>query len=149
MTATFSVESVLAAPADRVWEALRSPATFLYVTRGLLAMPVLTGRTEPWQEGEVIKGWLLLFHVIPFSSHTMEVVEIDDDEMAFSTREHGGILRRWDHSFKVEPQGAHHCRYTDTVVIDAGRLTVPVSALARWFFCYRHRRWRTLARRIR
>ena len=147
MTATIRVESVVDAPAARVWRALQSPATFLYVTRGILGMPALAGRTEPWQPGEVVKGWLLLFHVIPFSRHTMKVVEIDEDNRTFRAHERGGFLRVWNHSFHVEAAGPQRCRYTDTVELDAGRFTSVAAVGARWFFRYRHSRWRKLARR--
>jgi hypothetical protein len=145
--ATIRVTSLVEAPAHRVWTTLQSPATFLYVSRGLLGMPALAGRMDPWRPGEVVTGWLFLFHIIPISRHRIQVMEIEHDAMTFLAHERGGLLRAWLHSFTVVPEGPAACRYTDMVEIDAGRLTPVVAFLARWFYRYRHRRWRSLARR--
>ena len=110
-------------------------------------MPALAGRTDPWRSGEVVTGWLFLFHVVPFSHHRIQVMEIDHEAMTFKAHERGGLLRAWVHSFSVVAEGPAVCRYTDTVEIDAGALTPAVTFLARWFYRYRHRRWRKLARR--
>jgi hypothetical protein len=144
---TIHVTSLLDAPAHRVWAALQSPATFLYVTKGLLGMPALAGRTDPWRPGEVVTGWLFLFHVVPFSHHRVQVMEIDHEAMTFRAHERGGMLRAWLHSFTVVAEGPAACRYTDTVEIDAGALSQLIAFLARWFYRYRHRRWQKLVRR--
>jgi len=57
------------------------------------------------------------------------------------------MLRAWLHSFTVVAEGPAACRYTDTVEIDAGALSPLIAFLARWFYRYRHRRWRKLVRR--
>jgi hypothetical protein len=92
-------------------------------------------------------GWLMLFHVIPFSRHTIRVVEVDAATRTLRSREHGGILRAWNHTLHAEPVSADRCRYSDTVEIDAGALTPMVAVTARWIYRYRQRRWLRLVRR--
>jgi hypothetical protein len=61
------LETELSTSADRVWRAMCHPAWFGYVTRGLIGVPALAGRTDPFCEGETGTGWLLLVrnHLMP------------------------------------------------------------------------------------
>lgn len=144
---TVHVETILPTSADRVWSAMLSPATFLYVCKGLFGFPSLAGRTEWLRVGERGTGWLFAFHVIPAYRHTIEIVEVDQDAGTIKTHEHGGVLKAWDHTLRVEPLGKQSCRYSDTVDIDAGVLTGAVVAVANGIYRYRQRRWRKLVRR--
>lgn len=143
---TVHVETILPTSADRVWSAMLSPATFLYVCKGLLGFPALAGRTEPLRQGERGTGWLLAFHVIPAYRHTIEVIDVDEASGTIRTREHGGILKAWNHTLRVEPLQGDSCRYSDTVDIDARLLTGVVVVLANAIYRYRQRRWRRLVR---
>lgn len=138
------VETILPADTGRVWQAMQQVPTFLYVCRGLFGVPALAGRTEPFRAGDHGTGWLFAFHVIPAYRHTIEVRDVDDTTRTIRTHEYGGVLRSWDHTLHVEPVTDQSCRYSDTVEIDAGRLTSVVAALARGIYAYRHRRWRKL-----
>jgi hypothetical protein len=144
---TIHVQTELPAAADKVWQAMQHPAAFLYVTHGLFGFPALAGRTEPIRCGESGTGWLLLFHVIPISRHTIHVVEVDQATRTLRSREHGGILRAWNHTLHAEPAGGHSCRYSDTVDIEAGPLTGVVAFAATGIYRYRQRRWHKLTRR--
>lgn len=144
---TITVETDLPTDADRVWAALQQPASFLYVCRGLFSLPALAGRTEPLTAGEAGTAWLFALHVVPAYRHTIHVRSVDHEAREIRTEEHGGVLRRWDHSLHVEPLGPATSRYRDTVVIDAGRLTPLVARLAVGLYRYRQRRWRKLVDR--
>jgi hypothetical protein len=109
MPRTIAVSSVLPAEADRVWEAMKHPASFLYVCRGLLGLPALAGRTSAVVEGEVGDSMLMLFQVEPLADGTS--------------------------------------RYSDTVDVDAGRLTGAVAFFGTLLYRYRQRRWKRLALR--
>jgi len=143
---TIHLQTTLPTSADRVWRAMQSPVTFLYVCKGLFGMPALAGRAEPLRAGERGTGWLIAFHVIPAYRHTIEVIEVDNTAQTVRTHEHGGVLRAWNHTLRVEPVDAQTCRYSDTVEIDAGPLTAVVAALAVGIFRYRQRRWHKLVR---
>ncbi len=143
---TIHLQTTLPTDAERVWRAMQSPVTFLYVCKGLLGVPALAGRSEPLRAGERGTGWLFAFHVIPAYRHTIEVLEVDDAKRTVRTHEHGGVLRAWNHTLRVEPVDAQTCRYSDTVEIDAGLITRLVAALAVGIYRYRQRRWHKLVR---
>jgi uncharacterized protein YndB with AHSA1/START domain len=136
----------LAAPASRVWAATRAPAAFRYVTRGVLRITGLP-RTGRIGQGGRLEGWLLLGGVLPLHRHHLEVVRVDHAAMTLSSHEWGGVLRRWDHDIVIEGLDDDRSRYTDRVLIDAGRFTMPVAMFAWLFYRYRQHRWRKLVRR--
>ena len=138
----------LAAPADRVWAAVKTPSAFRTVTRGLLTMPVIRKRNDVWREGETVVGWVFLFGVVPFSRHHLCVARIDDSERTLSSREHGGLLKTWNHDIVVRPIDDQRCSYRERIDIEAGAFTSIVGVYARWFYAMRQRRWRALARRL-
>ena len=70
----------------------------------------------------------------------------DEPARTLRSREHGGVLRTWNHTLHAEPAGDQRCRYSDTVDIDAGPLTGFIATLAIWVFQYRQRRWHKLVR---
>jgi len=144
--AIVDLDTELAAPAHAVWRAVKTPRAFRTVTRGVLTMPAIKHREDEWREGETITGWVFLFGVIPFSRHTLHVWRIDDTAMTFSSRESGGLIRRWNHDIVVVAAGDSRGNYRDRIDIDAGIFTPAVVLYARWFYRTRQRRWRALAR---
>ena len=143
---TIHLETELPTSTEKVWQAICHPASFTYVTRGLIGVPALAGRTEPFREGETGTGWLLLFHLIPLHRHTIYLACLDHAATTLRSREHGGILRAWNHQLRVQHAGHNSCRYRDTIEIDAGPLTAAVAAVAKKIFRYRQRRWHRLVR---
>jgi hypothetical protein len=138
----------LEAPADAVWDAVKTPAAFRRVARGLLTMPVIAYRNDSWQEGETVVGWVFLFGVLPFSRHHLQVARINDEVRILTSRERGGLIRAWNHDIQVTPIDAGACRYRDTVEIEAGVVTPLIAAYASWFYRMRQRRWRALAKEL-
>lgn len=145
---TIELSTILAAPAESVWEAVQGPVAFRHVTRGLLAMPVLRHRTEAWREGEIVTGWIFLLGFLPFSRHTIRIRTIDPDRRWLGSEERGGALRRWNHDITVEPLDDRTCLYRDRIEIEAGWLTPLIAGWARLFYRYRQWRWRRLARSL-
>lgn len=143
---TVHLETELPTSAERVWSAMRHPASFLYVTRGVVGFPALAGRTDPIRSGEIGTGWVLAFNVIPAYRHTIEVLDVDEATRTIRSHEFGGALRRWDHTLHVERIDERSCRYSDTIEIDAGVLTGAAAAIATGIFRYRQRRWHRLVR---
>jgi hypothetical protein len=137
--------TILDAPAELVWAAVRTPQAFRYVTAGLVDWRPVRGRSEPWQQDEEETGWLLLGGVLPFSRHHIRIAELDDARRVLRSDESGGPIRSWCHDIVVEPIDATRSRYTDVVRIDAGALTAVVGLIASAFYLLRQRRWRRLA----
>lgn len=143
---TIQLATTLPTGADRVWQAMQSPVTFLYLCKGLFGMPALQGRTDRFHVGERGTAWLVAFHIFPAYRHTIEVVEVDDRTRTIRTHEHGGRINTWNHTLHVEPIDENTCRYRDTVAIDAGPFTGLVAWAAVGIFRYRQRRWHRLVR---
>lgn len=137
--------TLLAAPASAVWAAVKTPDAFRRVTRGLLAMPAIGGRTDEWREGETVVGWVFVFGVVPFSRYRLHVASIDESTRTLRSRESGGLVRTWNHDITVVAAGDRQCVYRDRIEIDAGIFTPVVGMFARWFYRMRQRRWRALA----
>ena len=142
------LSSSLSASADAVWNAVKTPDAFRKVTRGLLTMPVINKRHDEWHEGETVIGWVFLFGFIPFSHHHLHIAKIDEEARTLSSREQGGLLKRWDHDIEVIAINESSCLYQDRIEIDAGMMTPIVVAYAHWFYRMRQRRWRALAKEI-
>jgi ligand-binding SRPBCC domain-containing protein len=138
--------TLLEAPADAVWAAVKTPSAFRTVTRRLLTLPVIGDRQDEWREGETVVGWVLLFGLLPFSRHHLHVARIDEATRTMSSREFGGVITTWNHDIEVTPIDATSCRYRDRIEIHAGILTTAIAVYARWFYWMRQRRWRALAK---
>ncbi len=145
---TIELSSNLEASADMVWAAVKTPAAFRKITRGLITMPVINQRDDEWHQGETVVGWVFLFGVIPFSRHRLHVARIDDVTRTLTSRESGGILKRWNHDIVVSPISNNSCHYLDRIEIDAGIATPCVVVYARWFYRMRQRRWGVLAKEL-
>ncbi|MGW4069241.1 hypothetical protein [Nocardia grenadensis] len=144
---TIVLQTELPTAAGRVWDAVLSPATFLYVCRGLFGVPALAGRVERFRAGECGTAWLWAFHIVPAYRHTIEVVDVDDAAMTIRTHEHGGIISTWNHTLQVCAIDADRCRYSDTIEVDAGPMTFLLVPVVAGIFRYRLRRWRKLVDR--
>ncbi|OLF13603.1 hypothetical protein [Actinophytocola xanthii] len=143
---TIHVQTELPTNAEQVWRAMRHPVSFTYVIRGLIGIPALAGRTEPFQQDEVVTARLWLFHAVPAWRHRIHLVEVDPRTRTMRSRERGGLITTWNHTLRVESLGERRCRYSDIVEIGAGRITPLVANIALLLYRYRQRRWRRLVR---
>ena len=135
-----------AAPAT-VWELIRQPATFRYVTRGCLGFTTRQPDAE-WAPGTTIEGRLWLCHLLPLWRHRITIAHVDEAARRIETSEQGGALRLWRHVLLVEPHPAGGTLYTDEITFDAGRLTRWLRPLLKGFFAYRQRRLKKLVQRV-
>lgn len=136
----------LNADAETAWKAVQRTATFLYVTHGLLGWGNSSQFPETWRLGIQARSRLFLFGFLPGWIHELEITRVDDQNREFQTKEHGGLVRAWNHSIKVEPESQNRCRYTDKVEIKAGLLTPMIWLFALLFFRYRQMRLRGYVR---
>ena len=146
MVIEISVE--LAAPADRVWEAVERPETLGLVTRGAVGFRVPGGFPPLWREGDTLRLRPMLLHFLPLSRVIIQVARVDREERILETRERVGPIRRWRHRLRVTPIGTARCRYTERAEARAGPLTPFVWASLQALFRWRGWRWRALARSL-
>jgi hypothetical protein len=142
---TITVSTHLDAPAGVVWPTATTPHVFVHVAKGMLRMPAAERLDRPWRVGDEVRGWTLLFGVIPFSRHRLAIESIDDERRRIISDEGGGMIRSWRHELIVTPLGGDRCEYVDRIAIDAGPMTTLVAGFAAVFYRYRQRRWRALA----
>jgi ligand-binding SRPBCC domain-containing protein len=142
------VSTELAAPPERVWEALKELDTLRYITRGLLAFRPLGPIPDGLAAGDVVRVRLLFFHVIPAWVHEIRIVTVDEQARRIETNEHGGGVKTWNHRLTVEAEDGGRTLYTDRIEIEAGPMTRLVWAYAHLFYRYRQWRWRRLARTL-
>ena len=145
---TVSLSIDVPANAETVWSGVTSPVGFRFVSRGLVHWPVVADRVARWREGETVTGWMFLLGFLPMSKHTLTFARLDDSEHEFSTREHGGPIRSWNHRITVTPLTASTSRIYDRVTFDGGILTPALWLLVRAFYVIRRPRWIALARAL-
>ena len=78
----------------------------------------------------------------------MRIIRVDRENMDLASREEGGVVRQWDHRKWVEEESESSCLYTDEIDINAGLLTLFIWAYAHFFYRYRQRRMRQLAKHL-
>jgi hypothetical protein len=140
------ISTPLAATADEAWSLITKPATFEFVTHGLLRFRDRSQLPEEWHAGQTIRSPLVLCGFLPAWTHELRVQSRDDANRTLQTAESGGPLRRWDHTLAVTPNAGGGATYTDTIHLEAGPLTPLAGLMARMFFHYRQSRLRRLAR---
>lgn len=100
---------------------------------------------ETWKEGKTYKGWSFLLSVIPLGKRKIFIEKIDEKNKRIQSRERGEIgLKKWDHLIEVESISLNKTKYTDTVEIDAGILTIPYYLFAKVFYRFRQWKWRRM-----
>ena len=128
-----------------MWSAVVSPVGFRFVSRRLVRWPVVAERTDRWVQGETVVGWMFLLGFLPMSRHSLTFERLDDDACEFSTREHGGPIRSWNHRITVTTVDDRTCEIHDRVTFDGGILTPALWVLVQMFYVIRRQRWTALA----
>lgn len=148
MPKTIALTTHIPATPGRIWQEVQRPQLLDYVARGLVRFHPVKGRPFPeiWSEGQY-KAWLLLFGFLPIG---WQIIGIEFPPAAGPRKQLrdngcGWMIKTWDHMITVEPDG-EGTRYTDSVVIDAGLFTLPVTLFARIFYAHRQRRWLRLVK---
>ena len=146
---TVNVSTILSCSADKAWNEVQKSSLHRHVTWPMTRI-VSTGAPFPnrWIEKSTIQCRLFLFGIIPMGVHTLFFENIDEKKYEIQSREHDSLVARWDHLVSIEPLDGHRSIYRDTIDIDAGTYTFVVWAWANWFYRYRQRRWRALAKKL-
>jgi hypothetical protein len=141
------VSTILDCPATKAWNEVQKSSLLIHVIWPL-ARVVSNGAPFParWRERLMIQCRTFIFGVIPIGLHTIFIEKIDQKNYEIQSREHTPLIRRWDHLISIEHLDDSRSIYRDTIVIDAGSLTFMVWVWANWFYRYRQRRWRALAK---
>lgn len=139
-----TVSSEFPVPATDVWDKLQWSDTLVFVADEVVVYDAADQFPSLWSVGTKVNLRPRLFGFLPPGDHVVEFVKIDQATMTIVTNESGGSIKRWDHTMHVEPLSDERCRYTDSIVIEAGLLTPVIYGFAQFFYRHRHRRWREL-----
>ena len=140
----------LAAPADKVWAAVQTPALLEHVAAPVLRFDPVSGATPAvWDGAHEVR--LRLFGLIPLGP---QVIDVSRDvsrarEGVRRIRDNGRgrLARVWDHWITIADDGRGGTAYEDAVEIRAGLLTPGVWLFAFGFYAWRQHRWRRLVAR--
>lgn len=151
--ALVEVSTWLPAPPQRVWDLVQQPATLERVSAPLLRFTPRKGAfPDRWAAGEYQMG-VKLFGLVPLDDQIVGIefppqpasghVLRDNGRACARDGGPGGLIRRWDHTMLVEPEG-EGTRYTDRVEVEAGALTFAAALFARTLYRHRQKNWRRL-----
>ncbi|MEO1168376.1 MAG: hypothetical protein AAFW97_06670 [Pseudomonadota bacterium] len=144
---TVTVTSVFNAPADRIWDEVRTSRLLEYVTRGRIAFDPIEPPQFPerWAEGEyrvAMRG----FGFVPLGPQTIGIEFPPPEGETRILRDNGGgrLFRTWDHWIYIEPLDEGRTKYTDRIEFDAGMLNPFAKPIVRDFYRHRQSRWKKL-----
>ena len=144
----FSLSTILACPADRVWAEVLRPRLLDYVAHPVVRFTAVDPPQFPeaWRPGEYVVA-MRLFGVLPLGTQTIGIrlpPPVRPPEHVLHDAGRSRLIAVWDHRITVAPAGAEATRYTDALRIEAGLPTPLIWAWAQLFFRHRQRRWRRL-----
>lgn len=136
MPYTIIVEATYEANADRVFEDALDLAEMQEAMRGLAVYEGLPD--GPVQQGDTLCVDVTLLKVFKTRDHYMYIERLDRDARILQSREHNPSIKRWDHTLSVQPS-IEGCMWRDTIVLDAGAMTLLTARFCRFMYCRRHR----------
>lgn len=146
-----------AIPADvvTVWDQVRDPTMMVRVAAPLVAFRSEVELPERWAQGEYPVR-LLAGGLVPLGTQMIRIELPDRPGPVRVLRDNGygvsglvGRIRVWDHLLEIRPDEGDPTRthQRDTVVVEAGWLTLPVWLMVGSMFLWRQAHWRWITRR--
>jgi hypothetical protein len=94
---------------------------------------------EIWTAGQTSSYQFILFGCIPYGTHTIHIVHLDED--GIQSEEGNEHVPVWNHQITLKMLDADHTEYTDMVVLNAGWKTFFIWIWANIFYTHRQRKW--------
>jgi len=101
-----------------------------------------------WRRGQVVNTRIKPLGIWPGWQHALTILKVDDQTRTISTREHGGPLKSWNHTIKVNAVDDRRAIYVDEIELEARFLTPLLWLSSFFFFKYRHWRMKKLVGRL-
>lgn len=134
---------------EALWRAIQTPALLQRVTYGLMGFEPLDPEGFPliWDARERLVR-LKLFGWLPIGRQIIAIERPPAEGARRLLRDNGrgDRVNAWEHLMIVEAIADGRTRYTDVVRVEAGWLTLPMTALAWLYYVLRQRALRRLAR---
>jgi hypothetical protein len=143
-----SIATILNAPADRIWEEVRTSRLLDYVAVPLLRFVPYDKARYPkqWTEGEY-RVRMMALGILPMGWQIIGIsypASPDSKTRLLRDNGRGALIAKWDHLITVNGRNDGRTDYRDDVDIDAGLLTPFIAAYAYIFYRHRQKRWRKL-----
>ena len=140
-----SISTNLNIPIKTVWEYLETPKLLLYVTNPLVQFTPINPSDLPkiWEEKKYLVRTKFL-KLVPLGKQYI-VITKDPNGTWLRDNGFGDLAQKWDHLITLESIDTNTTKYTDTVEIKAGILTLGVWIFASIFYRFRQLQWRKLA----
>lgn len=90
------------------------------------------------EEGRTYTLNVTVWHVMRNPNYQVHVERVDHAARTVQSREYGWMIRQWDHTLTVAPDG-DGCLWTDRIVIDCGWATGYMAWVAGILYRTRHR----------
>lgn len=147
------VSTILDCPAEKAWQEVQTTRLLQYVAAPIFAFTPIDPPTLPerWEEGKYQVA-MKVFGVLPFGKQWIGIIKPPMDKRAQPQRYEviddgtGDLVARWYHRIVIQPTADGRTRYTDTVEVSAGPLTIFIWLFAQFFYRHRQRRWRQLVK---
>lgn len=136
-------KSTFSADIDTVFNLLTDLKTLQYVAHPYAKfIPIGEEQNIIWEEGRSFSFKFKMFCVIPYGTHTIQVIDFKKD--GIYTNEHNTYVPTWNHRIKLKDNGNGTTEYSDEVEIGAGWKTIFVWCWAYLFYRHRQKKWSKL-----
>jgi len=129
-----------------MWAELQKISALQQVASPMLVFKPIDGITLPekWESGQEYALTISFFGILPLGKHTIKIINIDEEQLEILTNESGTLTKVWDHLIKIEVLNNKNIKYTDSVEIKAGILTLFVWLFAYVFYGHRQKKWKEI-----
>ena len=132
--------SIFPASKEKVFGKLQRLELLQHIAKPYANFTPVNERITVWEPGKSSAYKLKLFGVIPFGTHTINVLSFDMDDGIY-THEGNEHVPVWNHRIVLNGLPDDHCLYTDIVEIKAGWKTLFIYLWAKCFYSHRQKRW--------
>lgn len=141
-------ESVFPASKHEIFLKLQQLETLQYIARPYATFTPASEKADMlWKPGETFVFHFRLFGFIPFGTHTIHVLEFNEDNIY--THEENTHVPIWNHRIRLKRIDDASTLYSDEVEISAGWKTRPVCCWAKAFYGHRQRRWLNVCKMLK
>ena len=125
-------ESLFPASRQEIFTKLQKLSTLQYIARPYATFTPVDAKVDMiWEPGEIFVFRFRLFGLIPFGTHTIHVLEFDENSIY--THETNTHVPVWNHRIRLKQTGNGSTLYSDEVEIDAGWKTPFIYCCAKAF----------------
>lgn len=143
------ISTIMDTTPECLWKEITKPKSLQYVAAPLLYFSPAGGTDldSDWVVNKEYNLALFLLKLIPLGAHKIIVKKIDLSTNQIVSNESGKLAKVWNHTIQFNAINSDQIRYTDTIKIKAGLLTLFIWLFSHIFYRHRQRRWKQLLSR--